>query len=267
MIIGHRVKRLFLLLELKQWRAEKGFNVKRVLAGTYVSSLDMAGVSVSVMHLTDKMCELLDAPTEAPAWPRSLSCQQGKPLEPLSAQSSMAAQATMHGASTAPCRASDDSHLLLRALKRCANACIAAEPELTHQDKLTGDGDCGLTIKQGAEGIIAALTSLCVDDLGTAALQLASAVGKTMGGTSGALYSLFFTAASIPLKGLHADAATPVAWAEALRSGVDAVKKYGKARVGDRSMVDALEPAAIAATQTAGVHTAECCDLEVTVVM
>jgi triose/dihydroxyacetone kinase / FAD-AMP lyase (cyclizing) len=238
---------------MEYWLADKGFKVKRMLAGTFVSSLDMVGVSISVMHVTDDLCKLLDAPTEAPAWPRSLFHPQAKPLEPLSTQSTMAAQAAMDGTSTEPCRTSDESHLLIRVLKSCANECIAAEHELTHQDKLVGDGDCGQTIKQGAEGIMATLTSLRVDDLGTAALQVAGAVGKTMGGTSGALYNLFFTAASIPLKGVQADAATPAVWAEALTSGVDAIKKYGRARTGDRSMVDALEPAAIAATQTAGV--------------
>lgn len=228
--------------------------MKRMLIGTFVSSLDMAGVSISVMHVTDSICILLDAPTEAPAWPRSICCPQTKPLEPLSTRSSMAAQAELDATRTAPGRTFDESHLLIRVLQCCAKACIAAERELTRQDKLSGDGDCGQTIKQGAEGIIDVLPSLCLEDLGTTALQLASAVGKSMGGTSGALYSIFFAAAAVPLKGVHADAATPAVWAEALASGVNAIKKYGRARAGDRSMVDAMEPAANAASITAGMN-------------
>jgi triose/dihydroxyacetone kinase / FAD-AMP lyase (cyclizing) len=234
-----------------------------MVSGTFVSSLDMVGVSISVMHVTDHICKLLAAPTHAPAWPRCFSVPQTKPLEPLSARSSMAAQAAIESTRSKIHGTSDESHLLIRVLSHCAHACIAAEPELTHQDKLTGDGDCGHTIKQGAEGIMATLTGLRVDDLGSAGLQLASSVGKTMGGTSGALYSLFFTAASVPLKGIQADAATPAIWAAALTSGVNVIKKYGKARIGDRSMVDALEPAAIAATESAGARAAAAHDLEV----
>lgn len=158
-----------------------------MLLGTVVSSLDMAGVSISVMHVTDDVCSLLDAPAEAPAWPKVISCPQTKPLEPLSAQSSMAAQENLTPTSAAPSRDAGESHVLLRVLQSCANACIAAEPELTRQDKIAGDGDCGQTIKQGAEGIIAALPSLCLEDLGTAAAQLATAAENTMGGTSGAV--------------------------------------------------------------------------------
>lgn len=167
-----------------------------MLVGTYVSSLEMAGVSISVMHVTDALCALLDAPTEAPAWPRSMYCPQSKPLAPLSMKSSMAAEAKQDAAATAPSSLTPESHVLIRVLQRCANACVDAEPELTHEDKLSGDGDCGQTIKQGAEGILAALPGLHFDDLGVAASQIATAVGKAMGGTSGALYSLFFTAAA-----------------------------------------------------------------------
>ncbi|NJR41998.1 MAG: DAK2 domain-containing protein [Akkermansiaceae bacterium] len=233
--------------------ADKGLNVTRMLVGTFVSSLDMAGVSISVMHATDSICTLLDAPTEAPAWPRSIARPQIKGLAPLSEHSTMAAREALDLAPvTEPGRTSAECHLLIRVLQCCAKACIAAEAELTRQDKLAGDGDCGQTIKQGAEGIIAALPRLRLEDLGATASQLASAAGKTMGGTSGALYDLFFTAGGVPLKGIHTDAATPATWAEALTCGVDAVKKYGRASVGDRSMVDALEPAARAAMQAAG---------------
>ena len=166
--------------------ADRELNVKRMLVGTIVSSLDMAGVSISVMHLTDDVCSLLDAPTEAPAWPRVVSCPQIKPRQPLSAQSSMAAQERLNSASAAASSGTSESHVLVRVLRSCANACIAAEPELTRQDRISGDGDCGQTIKQGAEGIIAVLPSLRLDDLGAAAAQLATAVEKSMGGTSGA---------------------------------------------------------------------------------
>lgn len=39
------------------------------------------------------------------------------------------------------------------AISRAATALIAAEPEITRQDTIAGDGDAGLTLKVGAEGV------------------------------------------------------------------------------------------------------------------
>jgi triose/dihydroxyacetone kinase / FAD-AMP lyase (cyclizing) len=72
---------------------------------------------------------------------------------------------------------------------------------------------------------------------------------RSMGGTSGALYAIFFSAAAHALDSVTADSAGPSDYARALRSGCEAVKLHGGAKVGDRSMVDAMEPAADAAAQ------------------
>ena len=40
----------------------------RVYVGTFMSSLDMNGASVSVLRLTPQLAALLDQPTACPAW-------------------------------------------------------------------------------------------------------------------------------------------------------------------------------------------------------
>ena len=57
----------------------KGFTVERVFAGTFLSSLDMAGISISVLGLNDERLRWLDAATTAPAWPNVLRQPPGKP--------------------------------------------------------------------------------------------------------------------------------------------------------------------------------------------
>lgn len=57
-----------------------------------------------------------------------------------------------------------------------------------------------------------------------------------MGGSSGALYGLFLTAAAQPLKA-KTDLA---AWSAAMDAGLGAMQKYGKAAPGDRTMLDSL---------------------------
>lgn len=68
---------------------------------------------------------------------------------------------------------------------------IAAEPELTKQDQIAGDGDAGLTLEAGAKGILKAIEEgkikgkNVIEDIGI----IAEVVEEDMGGTSGALYS------------------------------------------------------------------------------
>jgi dihydroxyacetone kinase-like protein len=46
---------------------ERGFSVARNLVGSYITSLDMAGISLTVLHLDDELTELWDAPVLTPA--------------------------------------------------------------------------------------------------------------------------------------------------------------------------------------------------------
>ena len=84
-----------------------------------------------------------------------------------------------------------DSKAFLAAITRSCKALIEAEPELTEQDRIAGDGDAGLTLETGAKGILKAIDSgklkgqNVIEDIGV----IAEVVEDDMGGTSGALYS------------------------------------------------------------------------------
>ena len=47
----------------------KGFSVERIYAGSFLTSLDMAGISISLLGVDDERLRWLDAATAAPAWP------------------------------------------------------------------------------------------------------------------------------------------------------------------------------------------------------
>jgi dihydroxyacetone kinase len=119
-----------------------------------------------------------------------------------------------------------------------------------------GDGDCGETIKHGALEIISAIDAgnLNFERPATACAHLANAIGQAVGGTSGALYAILFRAAGRAFwaKGNAEEAATAAHYAEALRLGTEKLQEHGRAQEGDRSMMDALIPAA-----KAGVAAAE----------
>jgi dihydroxyacetone kinase len=121
-------------------------------------------------------------------------------------------------------------------LERCCNALIAAESDLNALDAKSGDGDTGSTLASAARALIEARDRLPLAD----ATQLYRAIGlelsQTMGGSSGVLLAIFFAAAG------DASASGQDA-VGSLKAGLDRIRQVGGAAQGDRTMIDALEPA------------------------
>lgn len=131
-------------------------------------------------------------------------------------------------------------------LRECAREFALRSDELDGLDRTLGDGDHGTNMRRGTE---AALTiDLSETPTAAEALRLVGmALVSTVGGASGPLFGTFF---------LRAGASWPsevstAGLARALRSGLDGVVARGRAEVGDKTMVDALEPAARAMEEAA----------------
>lgn len=58
--------------EVVKQLAQRNIHIERSLVGTFITSLDGPGFSVTLLLLDDELTDLLDAPTTAPAWPRSI---------------------------------------------------------------------------------------------------------------------------------------------------------------------------------------------------
>src|SRR5262245_42518780 len=56
----------------------RGLAVERVYLGTFLSALEMAGVSLSVLSVDDALLARLDASTDAPAWPNAAARPRGR---------------------------------------------------------------------------------------------------------------------------------------------------------------------------------------------
>ena len=113
---------------------------------------------------------------------------------------------------------------------------------LTQADKAIGDGDHGVGMARGFEAVRRKLENRVF----TAMDELLKAVGMTLmtsvGGASGAIFGTFFRGGARRLSGQHVfDSGT---LSSMLLDGLQAVKERGKAKLGDKTMVDALEPAA-----------------------
>ncbi|MDR6590259.1 dihydroxyacetone kinase family protein [Agrobacterium tumefaciens] len=209
----------------------KGVMVERAWAGTFLSALDMPGFSLSVMHVDDATLSLMDAPTDAGAWPRGGAVNRMRVLPSAGVEKSATAENTITAA----------GERLRAAAELVAGALIAAEPKLTQLDSVTGDGDLGTSMVRGAEAILA-LPMESFADVSGGLMAMANAMRKAIGGSSGPFYATGLMRASRHLAGIEKPTAQQMA--EAFVAAVAAVSELGGAKPGDRTMIDALHPAA-----------------------
>ncbi|GAA5139875.1 dihydroxyacetone kinase subunit DhaL [Prosthecobacter algae] len=132
---------------------------------------------------------------------------------------------------------------------------IAAEPELSEADRNLGDGDHGLGMERGMKAATEKLQSGEVESVEKAFSSVGMAMMSSMGGASGAIFGTFFRNGGKALNGLETfDAAALAAF---LQAGVEGVKQRGGAAVGDKTVVDAMQPAAEKAAQVTDQPLAE----------
>ncbi|XP_029023470.2 triokinase/FMN cyclase isoform X2 [Betta splendens] len=214
---------------------DRGLVVARVMSGSFMTSLEMTGASLTVMKANEETLRLFDAKTTAPSWPNlSKACVTGRSY--LSEPPTMNTRPQEGTYSEGPLSA-----VLRQVLEAVCSTLLEKQEELNSLDRAAGDGDCGNTHAQAAKVIREWLQSHVVPGCpGQLLSVLAGLVQEKMGGSSGALYSLFLTAAA---GHVSEGRSNPAAWASAMHAGTQAMRRYGGADPGDRTMLDALCPA------------------------
>ncbi|KAF2451816.1 dihydroxyacetone kinase [Karstenula rhodostoma CBS 690.94] len=234
----------------------------RILSGTYMTSLNGLGFSISLLKVTDiglggetSMVKLLDAPAEATGWAAAVT-----------------GDAWAKGADLAKARRGSDeekvepSNLRLddsfakSALTTALQRLIAAEPDVTNYDTIVGDGDCGIGLKRGAEAILQMLEQAKQTEDPLIFLQnVIQVVELAMDGTSGAIYAIFLNALAHGLRQNSPSSPAPITpqiWAKALEYSLQALGKYTPAKPGDRTLIDALYPFVDILSKTGNVDSA-----------
>lgn len=200
------------------------------LAGpaTLVSALDMQGFSLTVLPAESDFLTALAAPVEVAGW---------VPLHRVTAPGVQACERRVSKMQITP----SQSAPVAQVVARITQTLIGLEEELNALDARIGDGDTGSTFAAGARRIQDALDAqqLPLADLPTLCALVGEQLATVMGGSSGVLMSIFFTAAAQSLS----QGAT---LASALLQGLAQMKHYGGAEPGHRTLVDALEPALLA---------------------
>ncbi|KAM3442490.1 hypothetical protein MY4824_001084 [Beauveria thailandica] len=237
-----------------QLRAAYGIRPVRVIAGTFMTSLNGMGFSVSLLNVVNtsvegaapNMVELLDAPSEVTGWSAPIQkttweAAAGRGGQDETEREEAAATETAQDIKLSGLK--HDPSVAKEALTAALKSVIAAEPDVTRYDTVVGDGDCGIGLKRGAEAILKHLDQHpLTGDLVVDVAGIVPVVENTMDGTSGALYAIFLNALVHALRTRSPGEATPQLWAAALQQSVDALSRYTPARPGDRTLVDALSP-------------------------
>lgn len=124
-------------------------------------------------------------------------------------------------------------------LIKAADEIIANKDYLTDLDRSIGDADHGNNMAKGFNFTKEALED-DFDDYKTLFNKVATILLSKVGGASGPLYGSFFMKFAASLKDI--DDFNRDQLNKAFKAGVDGVKQRGKAEVGDKTMVDVLEP-------------------------
>ena len=247
---------------IEQLRSSWGVNPIRILSGTYMTSLNGLGFSISLLRTVEtglgdiSMLDLLDAPAEATGWSAAISARTWGSKSEGTTQ-----EVTGDVGEAKPSNLEMDSALAKKALTSGLDRLVAAEADITNYDTIVGDGDCGIGLKRGAEAIIKYLTKSPrqPSDVALFLDRIIQVVETSMDGTSGALYAIFLNALARGLR--QQSPATPIQiapqiWAQALQSSLDALSKYTPAKRGDRTLIDALSPFIGVLSETGDVKSA-----------
>jgi len=204
--------------------SDKAKNIKHIVGpAPLMTSLDMHGFSVSVLPVDESNATHLSALVGPASWP-GMKAIVDVPIQPLPDGLSPIKPIPSANPKTK------------EVLERCCDLLMASETELNELDAKSGDGDTGSTLSTAARALKGSLDRMPLAD----PTQLFRAVGdelsQTMGGSSGVILAIFFGAT-----GDACASGKPIP--KALLAGLERISQVGGASKGDRTMIDALEPA------------------------
>jgi dihydroxyacetone kinase len=233
--------------------------VTRVLVGSFMTSFDMHGASLTILNLSATSADiisLLDDDCDAPAW-APLDIWHGDARPSATERPEVVVDEVQQVELKLPPVSLADFESVAKSLALSATKCLAEqEALLTKYDTIVGDGDCGITMKRGATEVEKRLSdgSLATAHPVSMFAGLADAVSASMGGTSGVLLELMFRKMSSTLTKCKSIGIPELCLA--FQEGVAAIQLYGGATVGSRTMLDAMVPAAATLVETKDIREA-----------
>jgi dihydroxyacetone kinase phosphoprotein-dependent L subunit len=204
--------------------------------GELVTSLDMSGLSLTLLWLDDELEQFWAAPADTPAFRKGNTAPRAR--RELSSTEDMAAEET----EKATAASANLGRLAAAVLAQVQDVVVEHEAELGDLDAIAGDGDHGIGMRRGVDAAAAAGEQNAA--AGASAERVLTAAGEAWseraGGTSGALWGTAVMAAGLALGNRDSYGAGDATAAVSAFS--NAITELGKAEPGDKTMVDALLP-------------------------
>ena len=258
-----------------------GISIHKTLVGNYMTSIDMAGASVTILKVDSELKSLIDYPVSAPAlsWGGAMSEQAEAAVEAMKAiakalgvtpaehTDAKAADKAEKKAAKAAKKAAVyevkgkpvvdetiNTAAFVQIVEKMADVIIENEVPFCDADKM-GDGDFGMSIAKGFKQLKKEWATRDKADIGAFLKSCSEIIMEYCGGASGPIWGSAFRYA-----GKAADGKEKINLAElaeifqAANTGVyeTGKKSFGKgAVVGDKTLVDALKPCADALEQAA----------------
>ena len=204
--------------------------------GEFCTSFDMAGASLTLFWVDDELEQLWLAPCDTPAFRKNGVLAAGEVddddvIEVVDDVIPDASDASRAAATT-----------VLAALEATAAVIDENVDELGRIDAIAGDGDHGIGMQRGATAAVVEARAVHARGAGAGTLlrRAADAWSDKAGGTSGALWGVMLRELGAAIGDVDAPTATTVATGTA--ASLAGIQRYGKAEVGDKTMVDAIVP-------------------------
>ena len=183
---------------------DRGLSVERAYIGTFLSALEMAGVSLSVLRVDDAPAGPAGRADRRPGLAQRRRPRPGR----IATRPRMASPAPRRTSRRRPPGPGAAAGYRLgpgdraAALARRREALIDAAPRLTELDQAVGDGDLGISLAPGAQAVVEDLAASLypLDDPAATLHALGLTLQGALGGTSGALYAVFFLRAAARLR-------------------------------------------------------------------
>ena len=256
-----------------------GVKIHRTIVGNFMTSIDMAGASITVLRVDDELKKLVDYPVSTPAltWGAALGAQAEAAVEAMNAIAKAlnitpgAAAPVAKKAKKAVAEEEDanavyevegtpaigetiNTAAFVKIVEKMADVIIENEVPFCEADKM-GDGDFGMSIAKGFKQLKADWATRKKGDIGQFLVSCSDIIKEYCGGASGPIWGSAFKYAGKAMLGKKEVNLTDVAFlfTEANRGVYETGKKsFGKgAEIGDKTLVDALKPCAMALTKAA----------------
>lgn len=257
---------------------EDGVNIHRTIVGNFMTSIDMAGASITVLRVDSELKALIDYPVSTPAltWGAAMSEEADAALEAIKAIGKALNIAPQEAVAKSTKKAASDeaddanavyevvgepkvsetinTPAFIKIVDKMADVIIENEVPFCEADKM-GDGDFGMSIAKGFKQLKADWATRKKGDIGQFLVSCSEIIKEYCGGASGPIWGSAFKYAGKAMLGKQEVNLTDIAllFTEANRGVYETGKKsFGKgAEIGDKTLVDALKPCAIALTKAA----------------